>query len=92
MTFCVRSCLDTGRSCHLLKKVLSGCRSPLLKHLVSHRSLVYMILNNRGEELEFGLRVRVDGFDYVLFVSSAAMKCFGCGEEGHIIKNVSAPG
>lgn len=36
--------------------------------------------------MEVRLHVRVDGFDYVLLVFSAAMKCFGCGEEGHIIR------
>lgn len=28
----------------------------------------------------------VEDFDYVLFASSAYMKCFGCGEMGHMIK------
>ncbi|CAF94185.1 unnamed protein product [Tetraodon nigroviridis] len=69
----------------LCQVVLSRCRSPLLRHVVSHRRQVHMLLNHR-EELELRLRVRVDGFDYLLFVSSAAMKCFGCGEEGHIIR------
>lgn len=45
-----------------------------------------MILYNCGEELKVCHCVRVDGFDYVLFVSSAAMKCFGCGGEGYIIR------
>lgn len=45
-----------------------------------------MILNNCSEELEVRLRIRVEGFDYLLFVSSAAMKCFGCGLEEHKMK------
>ncbi|KAI3361473.1 hypothetical protein L3Q82_012948, partial [Scortum barcoo] len=45
-----------------------------------------MILNNRNEELNCRFHVRVDDFDYVLFATSAVMKCFGCGEEGHVIK------
>lgn len=63
-----------GKSVCPIKHVLSGYRSPLLKHVFSHRRQVYMILNNRGEGLEVRLHVKVDGFVYVLSVSSAAMK------------------
>lgn len=42
-----------------------------------------MILNNSGEELKIASTLRFAGFDYVLFVSSAAMKCFTLGEEDH---------
>lgn len=63
-----------GKSVCPIKHVLSGYRCPLLKHVFSHRRQVYMILNNRGEELEVRLHVKVDGFVHVLFVSSAAMK------------------
>lgn len=75
-----------GKIVSPIKKILPGFKSPLMRHVVSHRRQVYMILNNRGEELEVCLHVRIEGFDYVLFDSSAAMKCFGCGEEGHIAK------
>ncbi|KAM3592911.1 uncharacterized protein V6R79_001633 [Siganus canaliculatus] len=45
-----------------------------------------MVLNNRSEDLNIRFRVRVADFDYVLFATSANMRCFGCGEEGHLIK------
>lgn len=44
-----------------------------------------MILNNQGKELKVHLCVRVDGFDYVLFVLSVAMFQLG-GCCGHVIK------
>ncbi|KAI3364782.1 hypothetical protein L3Q82_000910 [Scortum barcoo] len=38
------------------------------------------------EELNLRLHVRVEDFDYVIFATSAAMKCFGCGKEGHTVR------
>ena len=32
-----------------IRKVPSGCKSPLLKHVVSHRGNVLMVFNNRTE-------------------------------------------
>lgn len=29
-------------------------------------------------------KFKIDGFDNVVFTSSETMKCFGCGQEGHI--------
>lgn len=75
-----------GKIVSPIKKVLSGCKSPLLKHVVSHRRQFDMILQNRTEEFNVRLHVRVDDFDYVLFATSSVMKCFGCGGEGHMVK------
>lgn len=50
-----------------VKKILSGCKSPLLKHLVSHRRQLYMILNHRNEELNLCFHVKVDDYEYVIF-------------------------
>ncbi|KAK5854487.1 hypothetical protein PBY51_004676 [Eleginops maclovinus] len=65
--------------------MLSGCKSQLLKHVVSHGRQVYMILNNRNTELNLRFYVKVDDYDYVIFATSSVMKCFGCGEEGHTV-------
>ncbi len=43
----------------------------------------YMILKSDLDELNLSFKYRVDGFDYV-FALSDTMKCFGCGQEGHI--------
>ncbi|TWW74485.1 hypothetical protein D4764_14G0004880, partial [Takifugu flavidus] len=45
---------------------------------------LYISLNNCDEDLNVCFKVLVDDFDYVLFASSAQMKCFGCGEAGHL--------
>ncbi|XP_068448193.1 uncharacterized protein [Clinocottus analis] len=72
-----------GRVVSPVKKLSSGCKSPLLKHVVSHRRQLFMILNNRNEELNLVFKLREEGFDYVLFATSDNMKCFSCGREGH---------
>ncbi len=38
-------------------------------------------------ELDLSLKFRVDGVEYVIFVTTARTKCFGCGKVGHLIKN-----
>lgn len=53
--------------------VFSGCKSPIQ---------IYM--NNRDDDLNVSFRVKVD--DYFLFATSAQIKCFGCGEAGHLIR------
>lgn len=69
-----------------IKKILSGCKSPLLRHIVSHCRQLYKILNNKSEEFNYRFVVRVDDYDYILFATSSVMKCFGCGEEGHLAR------
>lgn len=69
-----------------IKMLPLGCKSPLLKHVVSFRRQVFMILKNNTEELNLLLKFRVDNSDYTVHVSSDTMKCFGCGKEGHLIK------
>ncbi|TWW69311.1 hypothetical protein D4764_18G0001170 [Takifugu flavidus] len=53
---------------------------------ISNEFLVHMILNNWAEEFNYRFIVRVDDFDYTLFVTSSALKCFNCGEEGHLAR------
>ena len=73
-----------------IRMVSLGCKSPKLKHVVCHRRQVYMILKDRKTDLSLSFSFKVDGFNYVVFVSSETMKCFGCGAEGHMIR--SCPG
>ncbi|XP_056132734.1 processed variable antigen-like [Lampris incognitus] len=45
-----------------------------------------MILNKKDQDLDVALRVKVEDFGYVIFVSSGTLKCFGCGGEGHLVR------
>ena len=75
-----------GKVVSPIRKVLSGCKSPLLRHVVSHRRQLFMILNNKDEEFDYRFRVRVEEFDYILFATSSTVTCFGCGQEGQLIR------
>jgi len=69
-----------------LMKELRCCQSVVLSSCKSPRRQLCMILNNKDEVFDYRFRVRVDGFEYILFATSSTVKCFGCGEEGHLIK------
>ena len=82
----IRELTRHGKIVSKIRKLPSGCRSPLLKHVVSHRRQVLMILNKKDEELNLVFNVKVEDFDYVVFVNSGTLKCFGCGKEGHLVR------
>lgn len=75
-----------GKIVSPIKKLPSGCTLPQLSHVVSHRRQVFMVPNNKTEELNLMFKMKVDGFDYTLYVTSESMKCFSCGKEAHLIK------
>uniref|UniRef100_A0A8C9ZEA2 CCHC-type domain-containing protein n=1 Tax=Sander lucioperca TaxID=283035 RepID=A0A8C9ZEA2_SANLU len=72
-----------------IKMVLLGCKSPKLKHVVCHRRQAFMILKDNAADLNLTFSFKVEGFSYVVFVTSDSMKCFGCGEEGHLVRSCS---
>ncbi|TWW78288.1 Transposon TX1 uncharacterized 82 kDa protein ORF 1, partial [Takifugu flavidus] len=90
--FLARELSRHGKLVSPIRKLLSGCKSPLLRHVVSHRRQVHMVLNNRAEEVNYCFVVHVDDFDYILFATSSALMCFNCGEEGHLGLSDSATG
>lgn len=73
-----------GKVVSQMKKIPFGCKSPLLKHVVCFRRQVYMVLKKDADELNVAFKFKVDGFEYVVFVTSDVMKCYRCGKEGHI--------
>lgn len=38
-----------------------------------------MILKSETDEFSVAFKFKIDGFDYIVFVSSETIKCFGCG-------------
>jgi len=75
-----------GKLVSPIKKITIGCESPLLKHIVSFRRFAFMIIKDDAE-LDLALNFRVDDFEYVVFVTTDKMKCFGCGKSGHLIRS-----
>lgn len=75
-----------GQLVSAIKKIPLGCKSPLLKHVVSFRRQVHMILRSDIDELNITFKFRVDSFDYLIFATTESMKCFGCGKVGHLVR------
>ncbi len=75
-----------GKLVSPIKKIPISTESPLLKHIVSFRRFAYMVVQDDAE-LDMSLKFRVDGVEYVIFVTTARTKCFRCGKVGHLIKN-----
>jgi len=81
-----------GKLVSPIREIASGFKESLMKHIMSYRRSVYMILNDRSKELSLRFRVRVDDYNYEIYASSSAMKCFHCGEEGHTARVCSKRG
>ena len=79
-----------GQIVSQIKMVSLGSKSPKLKHVVSHRRQVFMVLKDNSRDLNLSFSFKIEGFNYMIFVSSETMKCFECGEEGHLVR--SCPG
>ncbi|KAK3570344.1 hypothetical protein QTP86_017939 [Hemibagrus guttatus] len=76
-----------GRMVSPIKKIPLGCKSPLVKHLVSFRRMVFMVFKEGVSELNVVFKFTVEGLDYNIFVSSDTdIKCFKCGQTGHLAR------
>lgn len=73
-----------GQVISTIKMIHYGGKSEQSKHVICYRRQVYMVLKSGVEELNVAFKFKIDGFDHVIFVSSDNMKCFGCGQEGHL--------
>ncbi len=67
-----------------IKMIPLGFKNPNIKHVMSFRHFTYMIPNQQHDPLNLVLKVVVEGKDYTIFVSSGQMRCFLCGELGHV--------
>lgn len=75
-----------GKLVSPIKKIPISSQSPLLKHIVSFRRFVYMIIPDDAD-LDLTLNFRIDDFSYAIFVSTGKVKCLGCGHTGHLVRN-----
>ncbi len=51
-----------GKFVSKIRKISLGCKLPQLKHVVSFRRQVHMILNNQNEELNLAMKFRIEDF------------------------------
>lgn len=77
-----------GKLVSSIKKIPLGCKSPLVKHLVSFRRQVFMVLKNGIDEIDLVFKFKIDGFDYTVFATSdTTIKCFNCSKIGHLVRD-----
>lgn len=74
-----------GKLVSPIKQIPISTDSPLLKHIVSFRRFVYMVVQDDAVS-DLSLKFHIDGFEYVIFVTTAKTKCFGCWKIEHLIK------
>ncbi len=67
-----------------IKKIPLGCKNPDIKHVMSFRHQAFMIFNSQSDPLNLSAKLSIDGKDYTIFISSDSMRCFVCGDFGHI--------
>src|SRR4029434_2954795 len=75
-----------GKVVSQIMKIPIASKSPLLKHVMSFRRFVYMVLKDNKDELDLTLNVKADNFNYVVYATTNFMRCFGCGLTGHLIR------
>lgn len=75
-----------GKLVSPIKMIQIGCKSPLLKHVVSFRRFVFMVLKDNREELDLTFNFKHDEFNYVIYATTNNMRCLRCGEIGHLVR------
>ncbi len=75
-----------GKLVSPIKMIQIGCKSPLLKHVVSFRRFVFMVLKDNNEELDLTFNFKHGEFNYAIFATTNNMRCLSCGELGHFVR------
>lgn len=73
-----------GKIISPIKMIPLGCKNAEIKHVMSFRRQAFMILNNQSDPLNLSAKLSFEGKDYTVFISSESMKCFVCGDFGHV--------
>lgn len=77
-----------GRIVSPMRKISLGCKSPLLKHVVSFRRQVYMVLDQDDGHLDLTMKLKVGGFEYTVYATSnTTLVCFFCNMSGHVARD-----
>ncbi|KAL1253305.1 hypothetical protein QQF64_017998 [Cirrhinus molitorella] len=76
-----RELVRFGRIASPIKVILLGCKNSELKHVMSFRRQVFMFL--KEPTLDISFRVMNEGKSFMIYASTAGLKCFECGDIGH---------
>lgn len=74
-----------GKLVSQIKNIAITSKSPRVKHILSFRRFVYMVLKDNND-LDLTLNVKVEDFNYVICATTTTRKCFGCGLSGHLVR------
>uniref|UniRef100_A0A8C1PNE0 CCHC-type domain-containing protein n=1 Tax=Cyprinus carpio TaxID=7962 RepID=A0A8C1PNE0_CYPCA len=67
-----------------IRMIPLGLKNPDMKHIMSFRRFTYLIPNAQYDPLEVAIKISIEGKDYTIFISTEQMRCYGCGEHGHV--------
>ena len=73
-----------GKLASGFRTVSLGCRDRRLGHVQSLRRQVFMFLESPTQTLDVSFRVKHGDGSYMVYASSGHIKCFECGDVGHI--------
>ena len=71
-----------GKIVSAIRKLPSGFKSPLMRHVMGYRWQVHMILNKKDGALNLVFSIKVNDFDYAVFVNSGARNVSDAGGRG----------
>lgn len=73
-----------GKFASAIKMIPLGCKTLDLKHVLSFRRQIFMFLNSATQNLDVSFRVKHGEGSYVVFASTESLRCFECGDIGHM--------
>lgn len=79
-----RELMRFGKLAGKIKTIPLGCKNADLKHVLSFRRQIYMFLSSNSQSLDISFRVRHGESSYVIYASSENLRCFECGDVGHL--------
>ncbi len=78
-----------GKVVSPFKTISLGCKHSSLRHVVSFRKQVFMMLESNDNTLDIYFHVKHDGGSYMVYATTGSVRCFECGEIGH--KHLACP-
>lgn len=67
-----------------IRMIPLGLKNPDIKHIMSFRRFTYIIPNAQYDPLEVAIKISIEGKDYTIFISTEQMRCYVCGDHGHV--------
>uniref|UniRef100_A0AAR2LUZ3 CCHC-type domain-containing protein n=1 Tax=Pygocentrus nattereri TaxID=42514 RepID=A0AAR2LUZ3_PYGNA len=72
-----------GKFASAITLIPLGCKTAVLKHVLSFRRQVFMFLNSADKTLEASFRVAHGESSFMVYTSTDSQRCFECDDIGH---------